>query len=207
MSVIAYIDVAKLVDDANFPSGMAQAIAIAVIAAESGRNTTATGYNYKLNPDGSFALDANGNKIVLSIDRGLCQINNVYHPEVSDDCAYDATCSAKAMFTISNSGTDFTPWSTYNNGAYQLHIEAAKVAIDGWARIRKLNSQVGNLADTVDGLQTQLTTATDQVTSLQAQVTSLQGQVADLQSKLTTDDAKLASDESKIAAAEQDLSS
>jgi len=32
-----------------------------------------------------------------SIDRGIFQWNDKYHPEVSDDCAFDVECSARAF--------------------------------------------------------------------------------------------------------------
>lgn len=54
-----------------------------------------------------------------SRDRGLWQINDHWHPEVSDACAFDAACNARAAYAISNGWTDFTPWSTFQSGAYQ----------------------------------------------------------------------------------------
>lgn len=57
-----------------------------------------------------------------SVDRGLWQINDYWHPEVSDDCAYRPLCNARNAYRISNGFTDFTPWSTFNNGAYLNHI-------------------------------------------------------------------------------------
>lgn len=54
-----------------------------------------------------------------SIDRGLWQINDHWHPEVTDACAYDAACNARAAYAISNGWTDFSPWSTYQSGGYQ----------------------------------------------------------------------------------------
>lgn len=53
-----------------------------------------------------------------SRDRGIIQINSHWHPEVSDACAYEPLCAFKAGYKISNRGTNFHPWSTYNSGAY-----------------------------------------------------------------------------------------
>lgn len=96
------------------------ATAGAICDAESGRNTQATGYNR--DPFGD----------VLSTDRGLWQINSYYHREVSDACAYDAGCNAQAMARISHNGTVWTPWSTFNSGAYRgflpLYLEIAGLA-------------------------------------------------------------------------------
>jgi peptidoglycan hydrolase-like protein with peptidoglycan-binding domain len=64
-----------------------------------------------------------------STDRGMWQINSCYHPEVSDSCAYDADCSAGAAYTISANGTDWSPWSTYQNGAYRQFLNDAATAV------------------------------------------------------------------------------
>lgn len=61
-----------------------------------------------------------------SIDRGLWQINDHWHPEVSDSCAYDCACNGKQAYSISSSGTNWQPWHTYTSGAYRSHMAAAK---------------------------------------------------------------------------------
>lgn len=75
--------------------------AAAVALAESGGDPAAVGRNQ----DGSR-------------DRGLWQINSRWHPEVSDACAFDPGCNARAAFAISDGWTDFSPWTTYTSGAY-----------------------------------------------------------------------------------------
>ena len=62
-------------------------------------------------------INSNGSR-----DRGILQFNTEYHPEVDDACAYDPLCSFQHAYQVSKSGTDFTQWSTYNNGAYLPHI-------------------------------------------------------------------------------------
>jgi len=64
-----------------------------------------------------------------SIDRGLWQINDRYHPEVSDACAYNAQCNANAAYRISDGGTDWTPWSTYQSRSYRQFLDDARAAI------------------------------------------------------------------------------
>jgi hypothetical protein len=66
-----------------------------------------------------------------SLDRGLWQINNYYHSEVSDACAYNAQCNADAAYRISSGGTSWSQWSTYNNGAYLNYASVAQTAING----------------------------------------------------------------------------
>ncbi len=64
-----------------------------------------------------------------SIDRGLWQINDYYHPDVSDACAYNAQCNANAAFRISDRGGDWSPWSTYRSGSYRQFLDDARAAI------------------------------------------------------------------------------
>jgi hypothetical protein len=64
-----------------------------------------------------------------SVDRGLWQINDYWHPEVSDSCAYNAACNAKEAYRISDQGTDWTPWSTYKSGRYKEFMDDARAAI------------------------------------------------------------------------------
>lgn len=63
-----------------------------------------------------------------SIDRGLWQINNHYHSEIDDNCAYDIDCNASAALSISNKGTNWIPWSTYKDGTYKKFTQASRVA-------------------------------------------------------------------------------
>lgn len=115
MALLTDSQIAKVAATAGFTSG-SLITAVAICLAESGGNTDAKGYN----------RDARGN--IISIDRGLWQINNVYHPEVSDTCAYNDTCNAQAAYTISSKGTNFNPWTTYTAGTYRQFITRATVA-------------------------------------------------------------------------------
>jgi hypothetical protein len=63
-----------------------------------------------------------------STDRGAWQLNDCYHPEVSDACAFELACAARAAFRISGGG-DWRAWTTYTSGAYQAELAAADRAI------------------------------------------------------------------------------
>ncbi|MGW1518028.1 hypothetical protein [Streptomyces sp. NPDC002287] len=76
------------------------------------------------------ASNTTGNTPNTSTDRGLWQINDHWHNEVSDACAYDAQCNANEAFRISSHGTDWRQWSTYNAGAHLRHMEEAQAAVD-----------------------------------------------------------------------------
>lgn len=107
-------------------------VAVAVGLAESNCVASATGHNGPTSgcPKGSD-------------DRGLWQINSCYHPEVSDRCAYDPVCNARATKHISDHGKDWTPWSAYNSGAYRQYLNVAQQAVNrvygGASRISRLN--------------------------------------------------------------------
>lgn len=64
--------------------------------------------NAGLNPDGST-------------DYGLMQINSVHADMVGGDleALRDPATNIKIAYSLSHNGTDWTAWSTYNNGAYR----------------------------------------------------------------------------------------
>jgi len=114
MTAIAVQDARVYASNAGFRGdGITTIVAIGM--AESGLEPT------------SDAVNVDG-----SIDRGILQINNVYHPEVSDQCAHDPACAFAAAFTISQRGQNFCPWNTYevscgprHNGNYRQFLQAA----------------------------------------------------------------------------------
>jgi hypothetical protein len=59
-----------------------------------------------------------------SVDRGILQINNKWHPEVSDQCADSPPCAFKQAYRISSEGRDFTPWVTYKLGLHLPYVDA-----------------------------------------------------------------------------------
>lgn len=106
MATISVTNALSLAAKAGF-SGNSQKTIVAIAQAESGLDAART------SPPNTDAWH--------SVDRGIVQINNHWHPEVSDACAYDAQCAFGQAYRISQQGKDFSPWSTYRNGAY-LHF-------------------------------------------------------------------------------------
>jgi hypothetical protein len=104
-------------DVAGYPSIV---VAVAIGLAESSCNPAASNSNGATSgcPDGST-------------DRGLWQINNCYQPQVSDACAYNSMCNAIGAYQISDQGTSYTPWATYNSGVYLNYISDAETAVSG----------------------------------------------------------------------------
>lgn len=62
-----------------------------------------------------------------SRDRGLWQINDHWHPEVSTAAALDPAKAAAAAYRISSGGRDWSQWSTWNNGAAQAQLGRAQM--------------------------------------------------------------------------------
>jgi Lysozyme like domain/Putative peptidoglycan binding domain len=114
---LALAAVARHARDAGVPCGEPLEIAVSVAVAESGLRA------YAINRNGATSGCADG-----SADVGLWQINDCYHPAVLADCALDAACNARAMSDISFQGADWSPWTTYRNGAYRDALEDARAA-------------------------------------------------------------------------------
>lgn len=110
-------------------------VAIAVAMAESSCNPHAVNVN------------SGGSR-----DRGLWQMNSVYHPEVSDTCAFQIQCNADAAWNTSDHGADWKPWSAYANGSWKTHVGDAKAAISGGFTFQLVSSGGGTClaADSAD---------------------------------------------------------
>ena len=105
MTVLSAGQIAGYAEAAGF-SGAQVPIAVAVALAESGGDPTAENH------------DSNG-----TTDYGLWQINSVhgYDPNQLLDPAFNA----KAAYEVSGGGTHWTPWVTYNSGAYKQYLGQA----------------------------------------------------------------------------------
>jgi hypothetical protein len=91
-------------------------LAVAVALAESGGNEGATNTN------------TNG-----SVDVGIWQINSVHrrtHPNWTPQWLKVPENNAQAMAEISGGGSNWTPWSAYNNGRYEQFMDRARAAVD-----------------------------------------------------------------------------
>ena len=108
--------------------GEAAAVIVAIAWAESDGNRYACRYNPPTdkNPTGSW-------------DRGILQINDYWHSEITDDQAFDPARAFQAAYSISKGGTDFGDWCAYwldckkrigkGQGRYRQHLDAARQAI------------------------------------------------------------------------------
>lgn len=85
---------------------------VAIVLAESSGNASATHVNN------------NG-----STDYGLAQINSIHG--VSQASMMDPSANLAEAYKLSNNGTNFSPWVTYNTGAYKQYLGQATGATSG----------------------------------------------------------------------------
>lgn len=113
MTRLSGAQVAAVAASAGFTGpGLVRAVAVAL--AESGGQTDAVGVNADR---------------WRSRDRGLWQINNHWHPEVSDSDAFDPARAARHAHRISRGGADWSQWATWRNGAAAAQMGRARLAV------------------------------------------------------------------------------
>lgn len=112
----------------NGGSKTASAVAGAVAFAESGGDPNAMNHN------------TNG-----SIDYGLWQINSVHGATTAD---LDPDKNAKDAIAISKNGTDWTPWVTYNSGAFRKYLGAGQGAQNN-ATAPTIGTELGNTVSSI----------------------------------------------------------
>jgi hypothetical protein len=122
-----------------------------------------------------------------SRDRGPFMINDHWHSEVTDQCAFNLACAAQQVYRISQQGSDWTQWATFTSGAYRrnndmayivyaldeaLHdVDDAEAAtVEYRARIESLTEQLANEIARANGLSDRLSGALQQVAQLEGQV-------------------------------------
>jgi len=88
------------------------------LAAQAGPGDTATAAAIAMAESGG-RTDAVGDQ---GTSFGLWQIHLPAHPDVSQGCAEDPQCAARAARAISNGWSNFHPWTTFQNGAYRQYL-------------------------------------------------------------------------------------
>lgn len=89
--------------------------------------------------------NANGERV--AVDRGMWQLHSFWHKEVTDDCAYNPACAAKAVYKISNRGKSWGQWSSFTGESYKIfRTKAIRGVINFyWARFHKKIPYFNNL--------------------------------------------------------------
>jgi hypothetical protein len=122
--------IAQYAANAGF-SGSALNTAVAVALAESSGNPNVIG-DTNLTPGGSV---------------GLWQINLAAHPEYDASSLMDPQANADAAFDIyQQAGGSFTPWTTFNTGAYTAALPSTPTSINIGD---DLNVETSSLADSL----------------------------------------------------------
>lgn len=98
----ACTQVARALEAANWPRFLVP-IMVAISKAESGCDPNAT------------------NATIREYSVGPFQINLKAHPDVTESCARDAWCAAKAAFSIYQS-SGLKAWTTFRTGAYRRFL-------------------------------------------------------------------------------------
>lgn len=131
MAILTDDQIAQVAVDNGFPTTDKNnlAVCVAIAKAESSGQTDATNSN------------SNGTS-----DKGLWQINDVHNDKLAGQDRFDQNVNAKLMMMISNSGTNWQPWSTYNNGAYQRYLGEAMTAVAGKDFVPGSNNIAGGAA-------------------------------------------------------------
>jgi hypothetical protein len=119
MTKLSAEQIARHAYEAGF-RGPGLTTAVAVALAESGGRATA---HNATPPDNSYGLWQINMLGALGPER-----RHQYHLE-SNDALFDPDTNARVANSISGDGHDFTPWSTYTNGAYKDHLTAARKAV------------------------------------------------------------------------------
>lgn len=118
--------------------GQALVTAVAIAMAESGLDTNS----------------ANTTTSGVGIDRGIVKFNSYFHSEVSDACAYDPACAFKEFYRVSQGGTNFCEWCTYNkncatpcnsNGPYTQFVAQVSSVFQGSMTSPGINPATGTV--------------------------------------------------------------
>jgi peptidoglycan hydrolase-like protein with peptidoglycan-binding domain len=123
VSLVPVVEVARCARDAGF-SGSKLVDAVSVAIAESGIYHSKTA-EWLCDPIARFV-----NTGTYSVDRGVWQINDYFHPDVSDYEADSPALAAREVYRISSGGTNFKAWATWNSGTALKRRPAAQAAVD-----------------------------------------------------------------------------
>jgi len=159
MAVLDPVSIVDAASAAGFRYGGGLDIIVAIGKVESGFDETAispvntdgsTDYGWpQINsnhlPDGKYRTLATNVEALAYAERVLG------HPWTKDDLLV-AIHAATAAWILSSHGHSFTPWTTYNSGAYKTHILLAQVA----RRLMQAQDEIGSLGLHVTTLQAQL---------------------------------------------------
>lgn len=172
------IDVAQVMYDQGF-RGSSGVNGLAVVGAE-----TAGSFDEMI-----VHVNVGGTK-PGSRDRGLWAINDQWHPEVTDECAFDPVCSTAEAWRLSKQGTSYGAWATFTNNSYERYLPIARVAWEAAKRHRADAAFAASLAEDVKDLEGQVSDLLRQLADTQriaTEQTTRADQAAALNIQLSAD--------------------
>ena len=116
-------DLLKILQDAGF-SGSGLQTAYAVAMAESGGNARAH------NPDASTGDNSYG-LFQINMLGGMGPERRSAYGLSSNEDLFNAEQNAKVAYQMSKGGSDWSPWSTYKNGAYKQYLGQTGAPVSG----------------------------------------------------------------------------
>jgi len=67
--------------------------------------------------------DAADKRAHKSLDMGIAQFNSFWHPDITVQQAMDAVWSIAKYWEVSKQGTDFSPWTAWDNLSFVRHVQ------------------------------------------------------------------------------------
>lgn len=169
----AWIDLAFAVTDAGF-RGDAAAVMLAIAQPETHRCA--------LLPDAGLVNDPPGSS---EYSAGCWQIHDIHLTPGGQLAGWDwarlgvdVGYNAQAAWIVSSYGTRFGPWSTFQAGAHEESLDAAKAALDGVQRIRALRQTVSAQQSALESRTAQLAAQVALADQLQAKIDAARAALA-----------------------------
>ncbi len=114
--ILTPTEIAAVAQHAGFKTPQAIATITAISLAENG------GQGQTGQTDTGYTLPSGGQS---ENSVGLAQINTLAHPQYSPSSLLNPFANLEAALSVSNGGTNFMPWTTYQNGAYATYLPTA----------------------------------------------------------------------------------
>ncbi len=147
VSAAAALRCARWATDAGFPNngylGGSLTDVVAIGLAESGCDASSC-WDVTM---GKACTAGAASTTTDSIDRGAWQLNSITWSAVSDSCAYNGPCSARAAYVpVSEYGSFFEPWPSYRGDSYASYLWPAQQAVNALGRGTVTSALIGSCA-------------------------------------------------------------
>ena len=168
MAQMAFIDIATAAHKAGF-RGDAAATIIAITVPESNRI-----------PDRIVQEPPSAEVQENNESYGLTCVNKLWvlDGHFTKEELLTADGNMRAAFIISQKGTTFSAWMTFNAGLHKPSLDAARVAMDARARIEKKDAWISSLQTSLSTTREELANARNDLIVSRLHVSELQDKIA-----------------------------